>query len=144
MNYTEAIVAGRKLVKQLACVVCARIVDADDLEVRVLLLQQRSNSVENIQSFVVARNNEGNASYLVTSWWIVDSSAFFLFAIKVVIKRRDHPQVRHEQRIVESEVEQRAGNVAKRHGAAFTILSDSESPCRNSNKSGYPDTKSSG
>ncbi len=144
MNHSELVGDFRQFREDLSRIIGAGIVDRDDLEIGIVLLQQSDDGVPYVLALVVAGNNECDAGRLFKLGRIIDGPFLDTFAIEKVVNSTRHPQVRHEQRVVEGEVEEAQDNRLETHRPVSSKESASEMPWRIASSSGCPAMKSSG
>jgi hypothetical protein len=137
MNDAQPWLAHDERVEPCAGVVGARVVDRDDLELRIVLIEQRANGLLDVGAFVVAWDEKGHRGQLRELRRIVGTTVLGLLAIEEVIGGTRRPDVRHEQRVVEREVKERMDYRFERHRRNPRGNDAIESPCRSSPSSGW-------
>ena len=96
---------GGERFQPLAGVIRRRIVDSDDLEIRIVLIEQRADRRIGVLAFVVAGNDERYRGRRIQWRRIVRTAMIGLFAIEEIVDRSRCPDVGHDHRVVKREVE---------------------------------------
>src|SRR5262245_20311928 len=82
LDYAYLLVLGSEAAQARSRVVAARVVDGDDLEARVVLIEQRANRLLAARAFVVTRHEERDERRLRQRRRIVVAALVFPFAIR--------------------------------------------------------------